>query len=227
MAKSKKKKQHNPQQSHNVHFSAKTETQQYLWKALNDNDLMVVLGHAGTGKTFTCCMKAATWLVNRDIDRVILARANVSTGKSLGAIPGDLNEKLAPWMMPMLDVLRKALGPPFYDYCMKNKKIDTVALETIRGRSFDRSMILVDECQQLTLEEIKAISTRVGEGSILVFMGDPRQTDLKGKSGIGTFMDLIDKFNPPYVDKVTFSLDDIVRSDICAHMVKMFHKSGF
>ena len=223
----KKTRRINPQETHNIHFSPRTQVQAELWKALGENNLLVVLGYAGTGKTYTCCMKAASWLVRRQIDRIVLARANVSTGKSLGAVPGTLEEKLEPWMLPMLDVLRKALGPAFYDYCMKNKRIDTVALETIRGRSFENSFILVDECQQLTLDEIKAITTRVGEGSVLVMMGDPRQTDLKGKSGIGTFIDLIDRYDPDGVDFIEFELEDIVRSDICAEMVKLFHRAGY
>jgi len=85
----------------------------------------------------------------------------------------------------------------------------------------------VDECQQLTLDEIKAISTRVGEGSTIVFMGDPKQSDLKGQSGISTFMNLLDNYNPPNTSIIEFDLDDIVRSDTCANMVRMFHEAGY
>ena len=160
-----------------VSFAAKTATQARLWDDMDTHDLLVVTGPAGTGKTYTCCVKAAQWLRRGVMDKVILARANVPTGKSLGAIPGTLGEKLEPWTIPMTDVLRQALGGQMYDYCTAKNKIETVALETIRGRSFDHTMILVDESQQLTMDEIKAISTRIGEGSVLVLMGDPAQND--------------------------------------------------
>lgn len=209
-----------------IHFQAKTANQDYLWDALDFNDLLVVLGSAGTGKTYTTCMKAAQMLVKGKTKRIILARANVPTGKSLGAIPGDLKDKLEPWTMPMTDVLRGALGKGFYEYLVSKGQIETVALETIRGRSFEDAFILVDECQQLTLDEIKAISTRIGENSTLVFMGDPKQTDLKGGSGISTFLNLIDRYDPEGVDIIQFSVDDIVRSNTCANMVRMFLKAG-
>ena len=87
-------------------------------------------------------------------------------------------------------------------------------------------MILVDEAQQLTIDEIKAITTRIGEGSVLVLMGDPKQTDLKARSGLIQFVDLIERYNPKGCGIVEFDLDDIVRSDTCAQMVRMFYKEG-
>lgn len=209
-----------------IDYAPKTQTQSELFHTLDHKDLVVVLGPAGTGKTYTSCMKAAQWISRGAIKNIVLARANVSTGKSLGAIPGTLEEKIAPWTMPMTDVLKEALGGTFYDYCVSKGKIKTVALETIRGRSFQDSFILVDECQQLTLDEIKAIATRVGDGSVLVFMGDPKQTDLHGKSGIGTFLNLLKTHKPPSTDIIEFDLDDIVRSDVCMQMVKMFYSEG-
>ena len=155
-----------------------------------------------------------------------MARANIPTGKSLGAIKGGIEEKLAPWIMPMTDVLQGALGKSYYDYCVKRGRIEPVPLESIRGRSFDNSFILIDECQQLTIEEIKAITTRIGDGSILCLMGDPAQTDLKAGSGIRIFLDLIKKHTPRNATIIEFGLEDIVRSDTCAAMVKLFFKAG-
>jgi phosphate starvation-inducible PhoH-like protein len=211
-----------------IDYAPKTQVQAELFHDLDHNNLLVVLGHAGTGKTYTCCVKAAQWLVRGVIDRIILARANVPTGRSLGAIPGTLQEKLEPWTLPMTDVLKEKLGASFYEYLVSKERIQTVALETIRGRSFDNAFILIDECQQLTLDEIKAISTRVGEHSVLVFMGDPQQSDLKHKdSPILKFIDLLKKHKPEKTSIIEFDLDDIVRSDICASMVKMFYLSGY
>jgi phosphate starvation-inducible PhoH-like protein len=209
-----------------IDFAPKTQVQSELFHDLDNNSLIVALGPAGTGKTFTCCTKAAIWLVRGCIQKIVLARANVSTGKSLGAIPGTLEEKLEPWMLPMTDILRQHLQNGFYEYCVRKDKIEVVSLETIRGRSFDHAMILVDEAQQLTLDELKAITTRVGEGSVLVLMGDPKQTDIANKSGLMQFVDLLQRYNPEECSVLEFMMEDIVRSNICANMVRMFYKAG-
>lgn len=209
-----------------IHYAPKTQSQSELFHDLDSSSLMVALGPAGTGKTYTCCVKAAQWLSRGAIEKIILTRANVPTGKSLGAVPGTLEEKLEPWMLPMTDVLKGSLGKGFYEYCVAKEKIETVSLETIRGRSFSYAMILVDEAQQLTIDEIKAITTRIGEGSVLVLMGDPKQTDLKARSGLMQFVDLIHKHRPKGCDVIEFDLNDIVRSDTCAQMVRMFYKEG-
>lgn len=224
--KDRKQKQYKDTHQSHINYAPKTAKQAELFRALDYKDLLVVLGAAGTGKTYTCCVKAALWLVKNRIDKIVLARANVPTGRSLGAIKGGLEEKLEPWLMPMTDVIRKTLGGSYYDLCVKRGKIVPVALESIRGRSFDNSFILIDECQQLTIEEIKAITTRVGEGSVLCLMGDPAQTDLKAGTGIRIFLDLIQKEMPSNAYVIQFGLDDIVRSDTCAAMVRMFHKAG-
>ena len=209
-----------------VSFQPKTQQQSELYHQLKHNHLLVAVGPAGTGKTFTVATQAAQWLVNGDIDQVILSRANVPTGKSLGAIPGTLAEKLEPWVMPMTDVLRRQLGRGYYEHAMSKGKISTVALETIRGRSFDNAMIMIDEAQQLTMDEIKAITTRIGENAVLVLMGDPKQTDIKNKTGFVQFIQLLDNYDPPSTCVVEFNMDDIVRSDTCANMVKMFYQEG-
>ncbi len=209
-----------------VKYSPKTQSQAELYYDLDHKNLVVALGPAGTGKTFTCCMKAAAWLSKGQINKIILTRANVPTGKSLGAVPGNLEEKLTPWMLPMTDVLRRGLGRGFYDYLVNKKQIETVSIETIRGRSFDDSIVLVDEAQQLTIDELKAITTRIGENSVLVLMGDPKQSDLRTRSGLMQFVDLIEKHDPQGCSVTSFDLDDIVRSDTCAQMVRMFYKEG-
>lgn len=209
-----------------IDFSPKTQQQSELFHQLKSNTLLIALGPAGTGKTFTACTQAAIWLVGGHVDRIVLARANVPTGKSLGAIPGTLEEKLEPWVLPMTDVLRGQMGKAYYDHAVSKGKIETVALETIRGRSFDNAMILIDEAQQLTMEEIKAITTRIGEGSVLVLMGDPKQTDKVGNTGLVKFTKMIINHDITGTCVVEFDLDDIVRSDTCANMVRMFYKEG-
>jgi len=209
-----------------IDFSPKTQQQSELYYQLKHNNLVVALGPAGTGKTYTCCMQAAIWLVNNSTHKIVLARANVPTGRSLGALPGTLDEKLEPWTMPMTDVLKKALGRSLYEYHLAKGNIESVALETIRGRSFDNAVVLIDEAQQLNMDEIKAITTRIGENSVLVLMGDPKQSDIKGNNALLNFVSLVEHHKPMGCTTVEFSMDDIVRSDTCAEMVKMFYKEG-
>jgi phosphate starvation-inducible PhoH-like protein len=126
----------------------------------------------------------------------------------------------------MTDVLRNQMGKAYYEHAVSKGKIETVALETIRGRSFDNAMILIDEAQQLTMEEIKAITTRIGLNSILVLMGDPKQTDKVNLTGLVNFSEMLSKHDIDGTALVEFDLDDIVRSDTCANMVRMFYKEG-
>ena len=209
-----------------IDFSPKTQQQSELFHQLKYNNLLVAIGPAGTGKTFTACTQAAIWLVGGHVDQIVLARANVPTGKSLGAIPGTLEEKLEPWVLPMTDVLRRQMGRAYYEHAVSKNKIEVVALETIRGRSFDNSIILIDEAQQLTMEEIKAITTRIGEGSVLVLMGDPKQSDKKGEDALRKISELLYKHSVENTCTVEFDLEDIVRSDTCANMVRLFYKEG-
>jgi len=209
-----------------IRFEPMTNSQKDLQESLFSNALTVTTGPAGTGKTYTACTVAAQQLQWGVVEKIVLARANVPTGKTLGAIPGDLKEKLEPWMMPMLDVLRWALGDAQFSYYMSKKTIECIPLETVRGRSFPNSFIIVDESQQLDIGTIKAVTTRIGEGSKMCLMGDPAQTDLRGKSGFVTFQSLIESHSPPSMDTVTFSIEDIVRSSTCAELVKLFNKAG-
>lgn len=226
MAKKHKKQYSKQQQPNELNFLPRTENQQLLQEALFSNDLTVAIGPAGTGKTFTACTIAAQMLNWGMIEKIVLTRANVSTGKSLGAVPGTLDEKLEPWLLPMLDVLKKALGTCQYEYCKKRSQIELVSVETVRGRSFPNAMILVDESQQLDIHTIKAVTTRIGEDSKMCLMGDPAQSDVKNKSGLLQFKDLLWEYEVPNMSTVTFNLEDIVRSTSCAELVKMFYKAG-
>ena len=188
--------------------------------SLLSSPCVVCTGSAGTGKTYLAASVAARDLANRRIQRIVLSRANVSTGKSLGALPGTVQEKLEPWLMPMIDVLRKHLGSSFYDHCVKTGAIQYQPIETIRGKSFDDTVVMIDESQQLTIEELKAITTRMGERSRLYLMGDRLQRDVR-TDGLGWLLNVVRNQGLP-VDVHTFTSDDIVRSDLCAMFVKAF-----
>lgn len=181
---------------------------------------VIVEGSAGTGKTYLASTYAAQQLSLRNIGRIILSRANVSTGKSLGAFPGSVEEKMAPWLMPITDVLKEHLGGSFFDLAVKRGIIQYQPIETIRGRSFPNAIILIDEAQQLTKDELKAIVTRVGEDSLIVLMGDVTQRDTYSE-GLEWLARLAEQHDLP-VACHKFDSDDIVRSELCKQFVQAF-----
>jgi phosphate starvation-inducible protein PhoH and related proteins len=197
----------------------KTENQSLFLEALESSQLVVATGAAGTGKTYCAVNFAVNKFIEGRFKRIILTRPNVSTGRSLGFFPGDIKEKMAPWLAPMISILRSRLEYE-YDYHYKTGSIQIQPLEVIRGASFEDSIILVDEAQNLNYEEIKALTTRLGEGSQMVLMGDLMQRDIS-TSGLTRFKDIVFQHKLP-VPCISFSADDIVRSDLVAILVKAF-----
>lgn len=186
---------------------------------------VIVTGCAGTGKTYISSTYAAKLYATGQIEKIILTRPNVSSGRSLGFFPGSMEEKMAPWVIPFTDVLQKALGGEVYNIARKKGNIDIVPFEVMRGRTFDNAFIILDEAQNTSVHEIKMFLTRIGEESKVVINGDIKQSDLKINSGLKTIIDIIKKhsMNIPIVE---FTVDDIVRSSICAEWVKVFDKEG-
>ena len=192
--------------------------------SLLSSPCVICTGSAGTGKTYLAASVAAKDLSERRIRRIVISRANVSTGKSLGALPGTVEEKLAPWLLPVTDVLRRHLGDGFYEHALKSGTIQFQPIETIRGRSFDDTVVIIDESQQLTKEELKAITTRMGTRSRLYLMGDRSQRDIR-VDGLEWLTSVVIKHELP-VDIHRFTSDDIVRSDLCASFVRAFEIDG-
>lgn len=198
------------------------DKQRDYFQSLLGDPCVICMGAAGTGKTFLAASVAAKDLAERRIHRIILSRANVATGKSLGAFPGTVEEKMEPWLLPITDVLRKQLGHGFYEHAVKSGQITIQPLETVRGRSFDDAIVIMDEAQQLTVDELKAITTRIGENAKLFLMGDRAQRDVK-TDGLDWLTQLVDKHNLP-VAVHSFTSDDIVRSGLCKQFVQAFEK---
>lgn len=200
------------------------EKQKDCYIDLLGSPCVVLKGPAGTGKTYLAASVAARELSERRIQRIILSRANVATGKSLGAFPGTVEEKMEPWLLPITDVLRKHLGNGFYEHAVKSGAIVIQPIETIRGRSFDDAIVLMDEAQQLTMEELMAITTRIGINAKLFLMGDRAQRDVK-TDGLLWLSRLVDKHELP-VGMHEFDSEDIVRSGLCKDFVQAFEKEG-
>ena len=203
----------------------KTENQGELIKALKESSQVIVFGPAGTGKTYVTTTIAADLYTTKDIHRIIITRPMISVGKDIGILPGDLEEKVAPWALPVLDVLEKHMGKGAVDTAIKNNNIEMAPLALMRGRSFDNAFIIVDETQNITTHELKMLLTRVGEGSTIVLNGDVQQSDLKEADGLSKVIHLAKKhmLNLPIVE---FGVEDIVRSEVCKQWVKIFMKEG-
>lgn len=200
----------------------KTEHQGDLINAIKSSCQVIVFGPAGTGKTYVTATMAADLYTTKQIDRIIITRPMISVGKEIGILPGDLSEKVAPWALPVLDVLNKHLGKGAVETGIKNGNIEMAPLALMRGRSFDDAFIICDEAQNITTHELKMLLTRVGEGSTIVLNGDIMQTDLKDGDGLTKITHLAKKHMLP-IPIVEFDLDDIVRSDICAQWVRVFY----
>jgi phosphate starvation-inducible PhoH-like protein len=208
----------------NFHIQPKTGKQQQQLDAIEHNAITAVIGPAGTGKTYISCMKVVQLINRGEFSGVVLCRANVPTGNSLGHFPGTIEEKLTPWLAPMLQVLKAGLGGARYEIMLRRGEIELQPLETIRGQSFSNKLILVDEAQNLDMEEIKAVTTRLGEGSKMVLMGDPNQSDVERGFALTRFADLCNSHGIE-IPVVRYSVDDIVRSDVVGQLVRMFNSA--
>ena len=203
----------------------KTVKQKELLDALKSYQQVFILGPAGTGKTYVTATYAADLYTTKEIDKIVITRPHVAVGKELGFLKGDLEEKTKPWALPVLDVLEKHLGKGTVETGIKNGNIEMAPLALMRGRSFDNAFIIVDETQNITTHELKMLLTRVGEGTTIVLNGDVQQSDLKEADGLSKVIHLAKKHMMP-VPIIEFSVDDIIRSDICAMWVKVFLKEN-
>lgn len=205
------------------HIQPKNRNQQKLLDAIENFPITVTLGAAGVGKTYCAASKVAQLYLKGKYEYIVLARSNVPTGRSLGFFPGDVKEKLRPWLQPLISVLEKQLGRTKFEYMLEKDIVQFQPLETIRGRSYENSLIVVDECQNLTIEELKAITTRLGENSKMILSGDSSQSDINDGREILKFCDICDRHDID-IPIIEFTVDDIVRSDIVGQLVKAFIK---
>lgn len=191
---------------------------EYL-EAIKSNDIIFGIGSAGTGKTFIAASYAASELFHRRVDKVILTRPNVETGRGLGFLPGTLEEKYAPYLLPFDSIFTKALGKGFYEYCLKNKDIEPTPLGFLRGTTFDNCIVLLDEAQNCTKEEFKMILSRIGKNCKMIISGDQCQSDIE-YSGLDDAVDRLEGISG--IGVVEFLDQDIVRSRMCKEIIMAY-----
>jgi len=179
----KKNKKNKTQPKPNV-LVAKTENQKEYIRSIIDNDITFCTGPSGTGKSFIAAGIAAEHLLKDKIETIIVTRPLVCTGKDIGSLPGELGDKIKPYLQPMEENLKYFLGRDKFGLYYNTRRIRFEPLETMRGSTFHNSYMILDEAQNCTLEQIKMFITRMGEHSKVMINGDTKQTDLYDTNGL-------------------------------------------
>ncbi len=192
---------------------------------MREKALAVFMAPAGAGKSFIAASEACDWLKSGDFDKIYLTRPNVGMGKSLGSLKGDLRAKFEPLLLPLIDVIKERYGAGFYESALNNGTIEFVPMEYIRGRSI-KDVVIVDEAQNTTPDEMYTLLTRIADGGILIAIGDPTQNDLRGETGIEWLVDFVDRHEDlqEFVGVTEATSDDIVRGGLCKMTVKAREK---
>lgn len=165
-------------------LEAKTENQRNYIRSIIENDVVFCTGPSGTGKSFIAAGIAASRLLKDEVETIIVTRPLVCTGKDIGSLPGELNDKIKPYLAPMEENLKYFLGRDKFGLYFNTRRIRFEPLETMRGATFHNSYMILDEAQNCTMEQIKMFITRMGEYSKVIINGDTKQTDLHRDSGL-------------------------------------------
>ncbi len=202
----------------------KTLGQKRYLDSIRKNDIVFGIGHAGTGKTYLAMAMAVQSFKNKEVNRIILTRPAVEAGESLGFLPGDLQEKVDPYLRPIYDALFDILGAESYAKYMEKGLIEVAPLAYMRGRTLDSSYVILDEAQNTTNEQMKMFLTRLGFGSKAIITGDITQIDLsKGKeSGLKTISNILKDLNG--IDFIYLSKNDIVRHPLVQRIIEAYDK---
>ncbi len=205
---------------------ARSEKQSEYIKVLKENDIVMSLGPAGTGKSFLAVSVAITLLMEKKIDRVILSRPAVEAGEKLGFLPGDMKEKVDPYLRPLYDALYELFGADIIDKKIETGEIEIAPLAFMRGRTLKNSFAILDEAQNATETQIKMFLTRIGENSKLVVNGDPSQVDLINKSNSGLIKSKNILKDLEEIKIIEFDHNDVVRHPLVSKIIRAYQKKS-
>ena len=205
---------------------ARSEKQSEYIKALKESDIVMSLGPAGTGKSFLAVSVAVTLLMEKKVERVILSRPAVEAGEKLGFLPGDMKEKVDPYLRPLYDALYELFGADKIDKKIESGEIEIAPLAFMRGRTLKNCFAILDEAQNATETQIKMFLTRIGENSKLVVNGDPTQIDLinKSQSGLIKSKNILEDLNE--IKIIEFDHTDVVRHPLVSKIIKAYQKKN-
>ncbi len=205
---------------------ARSEKQSEYIRYLKENDVVMSLGPAGTGKSFLAVSVGVTMLMEKKIDRVILSRPAVEAGEKLGFLPGDMKEKVDPYLRPLYDALYELFGPEKIDKKIESGEIEIAPLAFMRGRTLKNCYAILDEAQNATETQIKMFLTRIGENSKLVVNGDPSQIDLINKSQSGLIKSKNILKDLKEIKIVEFDHNDVVRHPLVSKIIRAYQKKS-
>ena len=205
---------------------ARSEKQSDYIKALKENDIVMSLGPAGTGKSFLAVSVGVTLLMEKKIERVILSRPAVEAGEKLGFLPGDMKEKVDPYLRPLYDALYELFGADKIDKKIESGEIEIAPLAFMRGRTLKNCFAILDEAQNATETQIKMFLTRIGENSKLVVNGDPSQIDLLNKSHSGLIKSREILKDLKEIKIIEFDHNDVVRHPLVSKIIRAYQKKS-
>lgn len=203
---------------------ARTANQQRLVKLYEKNDLLFAVGPAGSGKTYTAIALAVRALKERQVKRIILTRPAVEAGEKLGFLPGDMKEKLDPYLQPLYDALNDMIPPARLAKSLEEGVVQIAPLAYMRGRTLDNAFVILDEAQNTTLSQIKMFLTRMGRNARFIVTGDVTQIDLPRKSESGLVRAMEYLRGVEGIGIVEFDKGDIVRHPLVKHIVEAFDR---
>ncbi len=205
---------------------ARTPAQDAYMRAMERAELVFGIGPAGTGKTYLAVAHAATLLERGDINRIILSRPAVEAGERLGFLPGDMKEKVDPYLRPLYDALYDMMRPEHVERCITSGVIEVAPLAFMRGRTLANAVVILDEAQNTTSMQMKMFLTRLGENSKMIVTGDPSQVDLpRGeKSGLIEAVHLLDGIEGVHISR--FNDKDVVRHALVGRIVRAYDQAS-
>jgi phosphate starvation-inducible PhoH-like protein len=205
---------------------ARTENQQKLVKTFDENDMLFAIGPAGSGKTYTAIALAVRALKNKEVRKIILSRPAVEAGEKLGFLPGDMKDKIDPYLQPLYDALEDMIPVVKLKDYIENKTIQIAPLAFMRGRTLNDAVIILDEAQNTTVPQIKMFLTRLGMNAKMIITGDVTQIDLLPSQTSGLIHALRILKNVPGIAQIEFGKNDIVRHKLVQRIVEAYEKNN-
>lgn len=205
-------------------IKARTANQRKLINDCSENDMAFAIGPAGTGKTYTAVALAVRALKNKEVKRIILTRPAVESGENLGFLPGDLKEKLDPYMQPLYDGLRDMIPAEKLAEMLESGVIQIAPLAFMRGRTLDKSFVILDEAQNATESQFKMFLTRMGKSAKFIITGDPSQVDLPKRQPSGLIQALKVLEDVKGIAMVTFDENDVIRHKLVKEIILAYKK---
>jgi phosphate starvation-inducible protein PhoH and related proteins len=204
---------------------AKTKNQKGMVDAVVDNDILFAVGPAGSGKTYTAVAIAVSALKNKEVKKIILSRPAVEAGENLGFLPGDLKEKIDPYLRPLYDALEDMIAPEKLKVFLENRTIEIAPMAFMRGRTLDNCFVILDEAQNSTELQLKMFLTRMGVNAKVIVTGDLTQVDLpvKQKSGLQKAIKILHKIKGIKIIELTH--EDVVRHRLVVEILKAYDQN--